>query len=57
MADIIVYVPEFKAASIAPNPVIFNSAITVTITVEDIAVVLSPEWFFSGEIYSGEDVD
>lgn len=47
--------PEVQTVSIIPNPVNFNSPVIIRVVVEDISIILEPEFVFSGEIYSGED--
>lgn len=56
MADTIsITLPEIAAVSVAPNPVPAGAQYTVTVTVTEKTVILSPVWYESGEVYAGEE--
>ena len=54
MSDYVAFVPRIDAAARTPNQVETNSSLKMSVVVSDIQKVLYPEWYYSGEIYSGE---
>lgn len=46
--------PVFQSANILPNPANMNTSILISVKVTDEVIILSPEVWQSGEIYSGE---
>lgn len=46
--------PIFQSASILPNPANINTSILISVNVTDEVIILSPEVWQNGEIYSGE---
>ena len=47
-------IPKIVSASFAPNPVSMNTATVLSVEVIEETVILTPTWFQSNEIYSGE---
>ena len=54
LSDYVIFVPQIDSAAITPNPVEANASLKISIVVSEIQKVLYPEWYYSGEIYSGE---
>ena len=54
MSDYVIFVPQIDSAAITPNPVEANTSLKISVVVSEIQKVLYPEWYYSGEIYSGE---
>ena len=50
----VIYRPEIRSAVLTPNPAGINTSVRVSVSAEDVRVVLEPVWFYSGELYSGE---
>lgn len=56
MADTVpVNVPRVTAADISPNPVNVRSTFKISVTVTEVEEQLTPVWYFSGELYAGEE--
>lgn len=49
-----ILIPEITSAAFSLNPADMNSKTVLSVTVIEKAVILEPEFFYSGEIYSGE---
>lgn len=47
-------IPKIVSASFTPNPVSMNTATVLSVEVIEETVILTPTWFQSNEIYSGE---
>lgn len=54
MDSITVQRPVVTAATLTPNPVGFNGAVRLSVTVIDQAVILEPTYFYAGEVSCGE---
>lgn len=56
MADTVpVNVPKITAATISPNPVNVRSTFKISVTVTEVEEQLTPVWYFSGDLYAGEE--
>lgn len=56
MADTVpVNVPRVTAADISPNPVNVRSTFKISVTVTEVEEQLTPVWYFSGDLYAGEE--
>lgn len=56
MADTVpVNVPRVTAADITPNPVNVRATFKISVTVTEVEEQLTPVWYFSGDIYAGEE--
>ena len=56
MADTItITLPDRTMVSLTPNPVNTNAALKISVKATEIRQILYPEWFYSGEIYTGEE--
>ena len=49
-----ILIPEITAAVFSINPVDMNSKTVLSVTVIEKTVILEPDFFHSGEIYSAE---
>lgn len=49
-----ILIPEITTAAFSVNPADMNSKTVLTVTVIEKTVILEPDFFYSGEIYSGE---
>ena len=49
-----ILIPEITAAAFSVNPADMNSKTVLSVTVIEKMVILEPDFFYSGEIYSGE---
>lgn len=49
-----ILLPVIQTAAFSVNPATINEKITVTVIVIEQSVILEPEIWYSGEIYSGE---
>lgn len=47
-------VPEITDALFSANPADMNNKILLAVTVVEKTVILEPDYYYSGEIYSGE---
>lgn len=47
-------IPKIVSAAFTPNPVSMNTATVLSVEVIEETVILTPTWFQSNEIYSGE---
>lgn len=56
MADTVpVNVPRVTAADITPNPVNVRATFKISVTVTEVEEQLTPVWYFSGDLYAGEE--
>ncbi len=56
MADTVpVNVPKITAATISPNPVNVRETFKISVTVTEVEEQLTPVWYFSGDLYAGEE--
>lgn len=56
MADTVpVNVPKITAATISPNPVNVRSTFKISVTVTEVEEQMTPVWYFSGDLYAGEE--
>ena len=56
MADTVpVNVPKITAAIISPNPVNVRATFKISVTVTEVEEQLTPVWYFSGDLYTGEE--
>lgn len=56
MADTVpVNVPRVTAADITPNPVNVRATFKISVTVTEVEEQLTPVWYFSGDLYTGEE--
>lgn len=56
MADTVpVNVPKITAAAISPNPVNVRATFKISVTVTEVEEQLTPVWYFSGDLYAGEE--
>ena len=56
MADTVpVNVPKITAATISPNPVNVRATFKISVTVTEVEEQLTPVWYFSGDLYVGEE--
>ena len=49
-----ILIPGITAASFSVNPADMNSKTVLSVTVIEKTVILEPDFFYCGEIYSGE---
>lgn len=49
-----ILIPEITSASFSLNPADMNSKTVLSVIVIEKTMILEPEFFYSGEIYSGE---
>lgn len=49
-----VLVPKILTAAFAPNPADINSKTVLSVAVTEETVYLTPEKYYSGELYAGE---
>lgn len=49
-----VLLPKILTASFAPNPADINTKTVLSVTVTEETVYLTPEKYYSGELYAGE---
>ena len=49
-----ILIPEITAAAFSVNPADMNIKTVLSVTVIEKTVILEPDFFYSGEIYSGE---
>ena len=54
MSEYAVLVPRVTVASFSVDPVDFNTATVLSVTVTEETVYLEPTYYYSGEIFSGE---
>ena len=56
MADTVpVNVPKITAATISPNLVNVRATFKISVTVTEVEEQLTPVWYFSGDLYAGEE--
>lgn len=56
MADTVpVNVPKITAVTISPNPVNVRATFKISVTVTEVEEQLTPVWYFSGDLYAGEE--
>ena len=49
-----ILIPEIVSASFSVNPVSMNGSTVLSVQITEKTVILEPEKWYSGEIYSGE---
>lgn len=49
-----ILLPKILTASFAPNPADINTKTVLSVTVTEETVYLTPEKYYSGELYAGE---
>lgn len=49
-----ILIPVITSSLFSVNPVDMNSKTVLSVTVTENTIILEPDFFYSGEIYSGE---
>jgi hypothetical protein len=49
-----VLIPDISAASFSINPVSINGKTVLSVTVIERTITVEPDFYYSGDIYSGE---